>query len=124
MNNALLSSCLHLVQARYILGVVITQMQRSKGHEVNFTTICLTPGLDCLRGFPHINIIKVSELIISSRLRYRSKSLGFFGQIQPLEFLRSRPTMINPLILSHGCVYPSAVGFDSETCLRNPVTVR
>ena len=72
MNNALLSPCLHLVQARHIHRLVITQMLRSEGYEVNFTSISLTPGLDCLRGFFKINVIKVSEFIISSRLRYRS----------------------------------------------------
>lgn len=69
MNNALLSPCLPLVQARYSLRVVITQMLRSKGYEVTLICIGLTPGLDCLRGFLKVNVIKVSELI----LRYRSK---------------------------------------------------
>ena len=32
MNNALLSPCLHFVQARYIIRVVITQMRRSEGY--------------------------------------------------------------------------------------------
>ena len=73
MNNALLSPCLHLVQARYIHRLVITQMRRSEGYEVNLTSISLTPGLDCLRGFYKINVIKGSEFIISSRLRSRSK---------------------------------------------------
>ena len=52
MNNAVLSPCLRLVQARYIFRVVITQMRRSKGYEVNLTSIGLTSGLDCLRVFP------------------------------------------------------------------------
>ena len=73
MNNALLSPCLYLVQARYIFSVVITQMRRSKAYEVNLTSIGLTSDLDCLRGFLRVNVIKVSELILSSRLRYKSK---------------------------------------------------
>ena len=70
MNDALLSPHLYLVHAKYILRVVITQMRGSQGYEVNFTGISLTPGLDCLK-FPQlkVNIIKVSELIISSKLR-------------------------------------------------------
>ena len=74
MNNTLLSPCLHLVQAKYIFTVVITQMRRSKGYEVNLTSIGLTSGLDCLRGFLKVNVIKVSELILSSRLRYNHYS--------------------------------------------------
>ena len=50
---------------RYILRVVITQMGKSTGYEVNLTNFGLTPGLDCLSGFLKINVIKVSELIIS-----------------------------------------------------------
>ena len=57
MKNALLSPCLHLVQARYILKLVITQMRRLKGYEVKLTSINLTPGLDCLRGFLKVNVI-------------------------------------------------------------------
>ena len=44
-----LSPCLHLVQAKYILRVVIAQMQGSEVYEVNLTTISLTLGLDCLK---------------------------------------------------------------------------
>jgi len=94
MNNALLSLRLYLVQAQYILRVVITQTRRSEGYEVNLTSISLTPGLDCLRGFFRINVIKVSELIISSRLGYSSDWLGLFRQVQPLQFLRSGPIMM------------------------------
>jgi len=46
MNNALLSPRLYLVQAKYILRVVITQMRGSEGYEVNLTSISLTPGLE------------------------------------------------------------------------------
>ena len=60
MNKALLPPYLHLVQARYILRVVITPMRRSKGYEVNLASIGLTPGLDCLRGFLKVKVIKLS----------------------------------------------------------------
>ena len=54
MNTALLSPRLYLVQTKYILRVVITQMRGSEGYEVNSTSISLTPGLDCLK-FPQDN---------------------------------------------------------------------
>jgi len=62
MNDALLLPRLYLVQAKYILRVVITQMRGSEGYEVNLTSISLTPGLDCLRGFLEINVINLLNL--------------------------------------------------------------
>ena len=61
------------MQASYIFRVVITQMRRSKGYEVNLTSIGLTSGLDCLRGFLKVNVIKVSEVNLSYYQGYDTK---------------------------------------------------
>ena len=44
---------------RYILRVVITQMGKSTGYEVNLTSFGLTPGLDCLSGFLKIKFLNL-----------------------------------------------------------------